>query len=413
MVRTFLFDNMVTILFIVLCYAAYRISGLSLSFVANDLVQRVVRNSFLVLALIIPVLAGMGLNFAIVLGAMAGQIGIIMVTHWGIGGLAGIMVAAALATPMAILFGYLTGNLLNRTKGQEMITSMITGFFANGLYELVFLVCVGTIIPMKNDKLLLSGGVGIRNTVDLSKVKYSIDGAKTGIFQIPLPNFAILVAAVFGAWALYRIVKHHGSTLTKRLSMAYLAVALGIAVVSLNTIRAGSLMNNVKVPIATVILIALLCLFIAFITKTKLGQDFRTVGQDMHVAQVSGIQVNRTRVIAITISTVLAAWGQLILMQNYGTLNTYGMHEQVGRFAIAALLIGGASVQRATIGQALLGTVLFHTLFIISPFAGRNLFGDPQIGEFFRACVAYGVIAISLGMYAWKKLMQDKRRLSS
>jgi simple sugar transport system permease protein len=47
----------------------------------------------------------------------------------------------------------------------------------------------------------------------------------------------------------------------------------------------------------------------------------------------------------------------------------------------------------------------------VSPFAGRKLFGDPQIGEFFRAFVAYGVIAVSLGMYAWKKYYQTMKKL--
>ncbi|WP_041721048.1 ABC transporter permease [Alkaliphilus metalliredigens] len=80
-------------------------------------------------------------------------------------------------------------------------------------------------------------------------------------------------------------------------------------------------------------------------------------------------------------------------------------------FAIAALLIGGASVTKATIGQALLGTVLFHTLFIVSPLAGRNMFGDAQLGEFFRSFVAYGVIGVSLGMHAWRKQIEARRKL--
>jgi len=75
----------------------------------------------------------------------------------------------------------------------------------------------------------------------------------------------------------------------------------------------------------------------------------------------------------------------------------------VGQFAIAALLVGGASVQKATNKQALLGIVLFHTLFIVSPLAGKELFGDPVIGEYFRVFVSYGVIAMALAMHAWKK----------
>jgi len=38
-----------------------------------------------------------------------------------------------------------------------MITGMIAGFFANGIYQLVFLFGVGTVIPMKDEKLMLPG----------------------------------------------------------------------------------------------------------------------------------------------------------------------------------------------------------------------------------------------------------------
>ena len=159
----------------------------------------------------------------------------------------------------------------------------------------------------------------------------------------------------------------------------------------------------VKLPVMTYLCIAALCVFNNVLLKTRLGQDMRTVGQSRAVANASGINVDRTRIIAMIFSTVLASWGQLIFLQNVGTLSTYGAHTQVGQFAIAALLVGGASVQKATNKQALLGIVLFHTLFIVSPLAGKELFGDPVIGEYFRVFVSYGVIAMALAMHAWKK----------
>ena len=80
--------------------------------------------------------------------------------------------------------------------------------------------------------------------------------------------------------------------------------------------------------------------------KTKIGQQFRAVGQNRTVANASGINVDRVRVIAILISTVLAGWGQLIFVQNMGSFQTYGAHEQVGLYA-GAILVGGASIKKA------------------------------------------------------------------
>ena len=57
--------------------------------------------------------------------------------------------------------------------------------------------------------------------------------------------------------------------------------------------------GGVKIPVLTLIVIALACLFIVWFRRTKLGQDMRAVGQDMNVARDAGINVDRTRLISI------------------------------------------------------------------------------------------------------------------
>ncbi|NMA48582.1 MAG: ABC transporter permease [Tissierellia bacterium] len=340
---------MVPIVFLVISIAAFFISGLPVEFLFNEITLRLSRNLLLVMSLIIPVITGMGLNFGIVLGAMAGQVGLIVIMNYGLGGVWGVLAAVLISTPVAILLGYLVGLVLNRAKGKEMITSMILGFFANGVYQLIFIVMAGKIIPFSNPKMLMSTGEGLRNTLDLKIIRRSLDD----LFFSEFTN----------------------------------------------------------IPVFTFILIALFFLGVYFFLKTKLGQEMRAVGQDMHIASISGINVDRTRIISIIMSTVLAAWGQIVYLQNLGTLNTYVNHEQVGLFAVAALLIGGATVNKASWKEAILGTFLFHFLFVVSPTAGKNLMGNAQIGEYFRVFVAYGVIGLALLLHAWET-QKSKTQLS-
>ncbi len=406
---SFLTNNMVTIMFIALSVAGFYISGLNAHLYISDIISRVSRNSFLVLSLIIPVIAGMGMNFSIVLGAMAAQGAIIFVTHWGVGGFPGILLCVVVATPVSILLGYLTGKLFNKTKGQEMITGLILGFFAAGWYQFFFLQLVGSrFVPMDNPRLVLSSGVGIRTTVDLSDgLKYGVDG----LLRLPLPVVLIAAAVIGIGYQIYRFRKSSGEGADKSQFAFGSAFALAAIIWSAIMMGSGSPLGKIPVPVSTWIAIAGLCLFLAFLTKTKLGQDLRTVGQDRHVAAVAGIPVDKTRIIAIILSTVLASWGHIIFLQNMGAFSTYGSYESIGLYSIAAILIGGATVTKATIGQALLGVFLFHTLFIVSPAAGRELFGDAQIGEYFRVFVAYGVIGVTLAMHAWKRYLQAKQRL--
>ena len=235
------------------------------------------------------------------------------------------------------------GSILNKAKGREMITSMILGFFINGVYQLIVLYGMGKVIPLSDKKLLLSRGYGVRNAIDLKNIRRSLDDA---------------------------VVMHIG---------------------------------EYSIPILTIIAIVLFCMFIVWFRKTKIGQDMRAIGQDLEVSRSAGISADRTRIIAIVISTMLAGIGQIIFLQNIGTMNTYNSHEQIGMFSIAALLIGGATVSKATIPNALSGVILFHAMFILAPRAGKELIGSAQIGEYFRVFISYGIIALVLIMHQWRR----------
>ena len=139
-----------------------------------------------------------------------------------------------------------------------------------------------------------------------------------------------------------------------------------------------------------------------FFFRTKLGQDLRAVGQDQHVSEVAGIKVNRCRIIAIILSMATAGIGQIIWLQNMAVMNTFQSHEQVGFYAIAALLVGGATVTRVTIWNAVLGTFLFHALFVVVPVAAQEVMHSAQIGEYFREFIAFAVIGATLAIHAWR-----------
>ena len=390
-------------MFVVLCIIGLICSGQTISYVMYELFGRLSRNAFIVLALIIPIVAGMGINFAITIGAMAAQIAALWVIEWGISGLTGFLVAMLMTMPIAAFFGYLIGKLMNKMKGQEMIGGLILGYFANGLYQLLFLFIFGNLIPLKAPGLVIKGSTGVANTIDLSTdrgFKYALDG----LLRVPFSTAVLIICGIIavGALAMFAMKK-----MEKKKAFTYAGVcAAAIAATQLPFVKA--VFSMVTVPMVTFFVVGLLCIFNNALMKTKIGQQFRAVGQNRTVANASGINVDRVRVIAIVISTVLAGWGQLIFVQNMGSFQTYGAHEQVGLYAGAAILVGGASIKKATNGQALLGCILFHLLFIVAPSAGKNLFGDAAIGEYFRVFISYGVIALALVMYAWGDYKKKK-----
>ena len=209
----------------------------------------------------------------------------------------------------------------------------------------------GSVIPLHNKAISLSRGYGIRNTLNLEPIRQVLDNA----------------------------------------------LMLDIA--------------GIKIPVLAFLVIGVLCLFIVWFKKTKLGQDMRAVGQDQVVANTAGIPVEKTRILSIVISTVLACIGQIIFLQNMGNMNTYNAHDQTGFFAAAAILVGGATVSKATIPNCFAGVFLLHLMYIVVPRAGQNIFGDGNIGEYFRQFIGYGVIALSLVIHSWRtKRNEEKSR---
>jgi len=350
-IKSFLANNLVAVIFIILTVISIPVSGFSAQYIVNEILSRIGRNAFLVFSLILPIMAGMGINFGMVLGAMAGQIGLIFAMDWQLAGIEGIVFAALVGMPISVLLGWIAGSILNKARGREMVTSYIIGFFFNGIYQFVVLYLFGSVIPLHNQAISLSRGYGIRNTLNLEPIRQVLDNA----------------------------------------------LMLDIA--------------GIKIPVLAFLVIGVLCLFIVWFKKTKLGQDMRAVGQDQVVANTAGIPVEKTRILSIVISTVLACIGQIIFLQNMGNMNTYNAHDQTGFFAAAAILVGGATVSKATIPNCFAGVFLLHLMYIVVPRAGQNIFGDGNIGEYFRQFIGYGVIALSLVIHSWRtKRNEEKSR---
>lgn len=224
-----------------------------------------------------------------------------------------------------------------------MIVGIVMGFLANGLYQLLFMVGYGTLFPSHNKEMLLSRGIGLRDTIDLAGLRNVLD-----------KGFSVSV-------------------------------------------------GGIVFPVLTLALVAAVAGFVLYVLKTPLGQRFKAIGLDSSRAAMAGVDIRKTRTKAIILSTVLAAIGQFVYLQNIGMMNTYTAHRNVGFLAVAALLAGGATVKRASIRNALIGTALFHTMFALSPQAGQQITGSPAIGEYFRSFVTYGTIAAALLLVAFKK----------
>lgn len=339
--------HLVPTVFLILVIGSIYFSGASPNYIIDQLYARFIRNGVIVIALLIPIMVGMGINFAITIGAISAQIGLIFALDFQIEGFLGLIFALVVSLVISYFAGILIAWVMNKAKGKEMICGIVISYLGTNLYHLIFMVGYGTIIPPRNSDMVLSTGVGLRNMLDS---------------------------------AMYRDVFHQ-----------FFIITIG----------------NIKIAFLPIFVIILSALFVFYISRTRFGYQLRVVGESLEKAEMLGIDVNKVRKRAIIISTMLAAIGQILFIQNMGVINVYTGHLNINIFAAAALMAGGATLKEAKIRHAFQGLILYHTLFILSPIAGQNIFQNVALGEYFRSFVAYSTIVFALAMSMRKEEMEE------
>ena len=276
--------------------------------------------------------SGCGLNFGLPLGILAGLLGTTLSIEFGFtGGLCFIM-AIVLSTPIAIVFGMVYGALLNRIKGGEMMIATYVGFSSVAFMSMMWLL-----IPYRSPSMVMAyTGVGLRNMFSLENFFSNIlsDIARIQIGNLIIPTGAILFFALLalGMWAFLH---------------------------------------------------------------TKTGTAMTAVGSNPAFARAAGINIDRSRMLSVIMSTWLGAIGILVYQQGFGFAQLYMAPFNMALPTVSAILIGGASVNKASIANVIIGTILFQGIVTMTPTV-MNAAVHMDMSEVIRMIVSNGMIIYAL-----------------
>jgi simple sugar transport system permease protein len=330
--REFGIPRLLIAVFLVVLFAVAVATHMDLRGLISDSIVRVGRNGILVLALLPAIQGGVGLNFGLPLGIICGLVGAVISLNAGVQGIAGIGMATGIGVALAIPVGAGYGWLLNRTRGQEMMVGTYLGFAIVSMMSVFWLLA-----PFKNPTLVWAiGGRGLRTTLSLG-----------GIYD-----------KVLDRWLEFTVA-------------------------------------GVRVPGGTLVVFLGFCFLVWLFFRTRMGITIAAARSSTRFARAAGISDDRTRVQATILSTVLAAIGIVIFSQSYGFVQLYTAPLLMAFPAIACILIGGASVTRATIGHVLVGTFLFQSILTVAlPVTSQVIQGD--ISETARLIIQNGMILYAL-----------------
>jgi simple sugar transport system permease protein len=128
---------------------------------------------------------------------------------------------------------------------------------------------------------------------------------------------------------------------------------------------------------------------------TKTGTAMTAVGSNPTFARAAGINVDRIRMLSVVMSTWLAAVGILVYEQGFGFVQLYNAPFNMALPAVSAILIGGATANKASITNVIIGTILFQGMVTMTPTVMNGLI-NLDISEVLRVVVSNGMILYAL-----------------
>jgi simple sugar transport system permease protein len=308
-------------------------AGLRLDLTLSDMITRFGMYSVLILSLIPMIQSGCGLNFGLPLGVIAGTFGAVCSLELHLKGFAGLFAAMVIGVIVAIMVGYLYGKLLNMVKGDEMMIATYVGFAA-----VAFMSIIWVVLPFKNPHLILGyGGNGMRQTINLD---------------------------------IYWMNK-------------------------LSDILVIKIGPYFKFQTGMFLFFGLMCILVWGFFKTKTGTAMTAVGSNPEYARAAGIDVDKIRILSVVLSTVIAAVGIIVYEQSFGFIQLYTAPVNHTFSTIAAILIGGAAINKASIKNVIIGGFLSFGILYLAPVVINSTI-KLDIADVVRLLVSNGMILYAL-----------------
>lgn len=304
-----------------------------LEILISDTLKRAGMNGILVLAMVPSIQSGTGPNFALPIGIVCGLFSLVCSIEFGFTGLSFMVVSILMSVPLALIVGYVYGKLLNAVKGSEMTIATYTGFSI-----VAFMCLLWLMLPFKNPKMGWFIGKGLRETIQLDAV---------GAAQI-LNNFMMFE------------------------------------------------LGGVKVPTGLLLTFLFFCVLVWIHSKSKSGIAISAGGINPGFSRASGIDINKNRIVANEISTILGAIGIIVYSQSYGYAQLYTAPLMMAFPAVAAVLIGGATASRAKVSHVIIGVLLFQGLLTTALPVANQVFAGTDLSEIMRAVIQNGIILYAL-----------------
>jgi simple sugar transport system permease protein len=336
-IKSFITDfgwpRLIIFFFVVALFMVAPFVGVNIDSSLKDVLARFGQNGVMVLAMVPMMQSGSGLNFGLPVGIVAGLLGSPLSMQLHFTGGFGFLMAILLSMPFALIFGWRYGQLLNKVKGEEMTIAMYVGFSI-----VTFMAIMWLLLPYNNPTMVWGyTGKGLRTTITLD-----------GYWSRILNNFLVVKIGPF-----------------------------------------------FEFPTGAILFFALMAVIMWLFMRSRTGTALTAVGSNPDFARAGGVSVNKCRIIGVVISSVYGAIGILTYQQGFGFIQLYQAPLYMAFPAVAAVLLGGASVNKASILNVVVGTFLFQSILTMTPSVINKIL-QTDMSEVIRILISNGMIIYAL-----------------
>lgn len=265
---------------------------------------------------------------------------------------------------VGITFAILTSGIdLSIGSTLAIVIVVIGQFLVNGTNSVVAVI-LGILVGLI---------LGVVNGVLITKMKLQPFIATLGTMSI----YRGLAYTITGGWPVLNIPK------------------------SFRTMLDGDIIGNISISIVILFLFAIICHII--LKKTKQGIYLYSIGGNEEATKLSGIKVDRTKILAYGICGIAAALAGMIMLARLGTGEpAAGQGYELN--AIAAAAIGGASLSggKGSISGTILGAILLSALKV-----GLIVVG---VDTFWQYIATGGIIVLAVYFETIQEIISTKMK---
>ena len=333
-ITDFGWPRLIIFFFVVVLFIVAPFVGVKVDSSLKDVLVRFGQNGVMVLAMVPMMQSGTGLNFGLPVGIIAGLLGSTISMQFGFTGGFGFFMAILISLPFALVLGWLYGLLLNKVKGEEMTIAMYVGFSI-----VTFMAIMWLLLPYSNPTMVWGyTGKGLRTTITLD-----------------------------GYWS--------------RVLNDFLAIKIE-----------GSFF---EFPTGSILFFVIMAVIMWLFMRSRTGTALTAVGSNPDFARAGGVSVDKCRLIGVVVSSIYGAIGILTYQQGFGFIQLYNAPLYMAFPAVAAILLGGASVNKASILNVVVGTFLFQSILTMTPSVINNIL-QTDMSEVIRILISNGMIIYAL-----------------